>query len=261
MWKQIRLKPDAWNLNSESNAPRGLNLKKKLETLEQLQDIDQLINSMKSTQKVLHDEIGDITQAVDIVSEEVKAMESRLAQLEKEKAELEENHAAELSNIARSETNMKEIKTNKEFQAVGREISAARKQVTELEEQVLQKISQIEELSGEVAARKSSFAELLVNSDQRTAEKQAEIDKVQRDIDADTARREVLTKGIPASLVKRYTTLRDQRRGQALAIARDGYCLGCNMHLPPQLYNNLFKHEELLACPHCQRMLVLKPQQ
>lgn len=236
-------------------------MKKKLEVLEQLQDIDQLINSMKNTQNSLHVELNDIAQAVGVVREEVSAMESRMAQLEMEKAALEENLATELSNISRSETNMKEIKTNKEFQAVGREISAARKLVTDLEEQVLQKISQIEELSGEIEVRKTSLGELVDNSAQRTAEKQAEIDKIQMDIDSDSSRRDMLTKEISASLVKRYNTLRDQRRGQALAIARDGYCLGCNMHLPPQLYNNLFKYEELLACPHCQRMLILKQQQ
>ena len=236
-------------------------MRNKLETLEQLQGIDQLINSMKNTQKGLHVELSDIAQVVDAAREEVTAIENRLAQLEKEKADLEENHQTELSNISRSETNMKEIKTNKEFQAVGREISAARKQVADLEEQILQKISQIEDLAGEVAVRKASLGELVENSAHRTAEKQAEIDKIQMDIDSDTARRDVLTKELPASLLKRYTTLRDQRRGQALAIARDGYCLGCNMHLPPQLYNNLFKYEELLACPHCQRMLVLKHQQ
>lgn len=236
-------------------------MKKKLETLEQLQDIDQLINSMKNTQNNLHVELNEIAQVVDVVREEVSVMESRMVQLEKEKAVLEENLATELSNISRSETNMKEIKTNKEFQAVGREISAARKLVTDLEEQVLQKISQIEELSGEIEVRKTSLGELVDNSAQRAAEKQAEIDKIQMNIDSDSSRRDMLTKEVSASLVKRYNTLRDQRRGQALAIARDGYCLGCNMHLPPQLYNNLFKYEELLACPHCQRMLILKQQQ
>jgi hypothetical protein len=240
---------------------RGFDLKNKLETLEQLQEIDQLINSMKSTQQNLYVELSDIAQVVDAVREEVAAMESRLSLLENEKADLEESHTAELSNICRSETNMKEIKTNKEFQAVGREISAARRQVAELEGQVLQKISQIEELAGEISVKKASLDELAENSAHRAAEKQAEIDNIQMDIDSDAARRDLLTKELPASLVKRYTTLRDQRRGQALAIARNGYCLGCNMHLPPQLYNNLFKHEELLACPHCQRMLVLKQQQ
>jgi predicted nucleic acid-binding Zn-ribbon protein len=156
---------------------------------------------------------------------------------------------------------MKEIKTNKEFQAVGREITAARKQVTDLEEQLLLKISQIDELSAELATKKSHCDELVENSAQRILAKQAEIDKIQADIAAETERRENVTKVLPASLVKKFTILREQRRGQALAIARDGYCMGCNMHLPPQLYNNLYKYEELLACPHCQRILILKLQQ
>jgi len=236
-------------------------LKKKLDMLEELQEVDQRIDALKANQDGLKAELNGINQGVDATREEIAILEVRLAQLESEKGELEGTHAAELENIARSETNMKEIKTNKEFQAVGREITAARKQVTDLEEQLLQKISQIDELTGELAEKKSRCDELAENSAQRILAKQAEIDKIQSDIDADTIRRENVTKGIPASLVKKFTLLREQRRGQALAIARDGYCMGCNMQLPPQLFNNLYKYEELLACPHCQRILILKLQQ
>jgi len=236
-------------------------LKKKLDMLEELQEVDQLIDTLKATQSGLQAELSGINQGVDAAREEVAALETGLAQLESEKGELEATHAAELENITRSETNMKEIKTNKEFQAVGREITAARKQVTDLEERLLQKISQIEELSADLEAKKNRCEELAENSAQRVEEKQAEIDKIQSDIDADIVRREAVAKGLPASLVKKFTILREQRRGHALAIARDGYCMGCNMQLPPQLYNNLYKYEELLACPHCQRILILKLQQ
>jgi len=229
--------------------------------LEELQEVDQLIDTLKASQSGLQAELGGINQGVDIAREEVAALEADLAQLESEKGELESTHAAELENIARSETNMKEIKTNKEFQAVGREIAAARKQVTDLEDRLLQKISQIEVLSAELTAKKSQCDELAENSAQRVVAKQAEIDKIQSDIDADVVRRDNVAKGLPASLVKKFTILREQRRGHALAIARDGYCMGCNMHLPPQLYNSLYKQEELLTCPHCQRILILKLQQ
>jgi uncharacterized protein len=236
-------------------------LKKKLDMLEELQEVDQRIDALKANQSELQAELSGINQGVDATLEEVALLETRLAQLEAEKGELEATHAAELENITRSETNMKEIKTNKEFQAVGREITAARKQVTDLEDQLLQKITQIEELSGELATKKSQGDELAENSAQRIVAKQAEIDKIQSNIDADIVRRESVAKGLPASLVKKFTILREQRRGHALAIARDGYCMGCNMHLPPQLFNNLYKYEELLACPHCQRILILKLQQ
>jgi predicted nucleic acid-binding Zn-ribbon protein len=52
--------------------------------------------------------------------------------------------------------------------------------------------------------------------------------------------------------------LREQRRGIAVVEARDGSCLGCNMQLPPQLYNSLFRGDDLITCPHCQRVLVLR---
>ena len=236
-------------------------MKKKLEMLEELQEVDQKIDALKVVKNGLQAELSGINQGVDAAREELALLEAGLAQLESEKGELEITHAAELENIARSETNMKEIKTNKEFQAVGREITAARKQVTDIEEQLLQKIGRIEEISGELAAKKSRCDELAENSAQRDVAKQAEIDKIQSDIDADIVRRENVAQGLPANLVKKFTILREQRRGQALAIARDGYCMGCNMHLPPQLYNNLYKYEELLACPHCQRILILKLQQ
>lgn len=229
--------------------------------LEELQEVDQQIDALKAAQSGLQAELTGINQGVTIAREEYALLEGSLAQLEAEKGGLETTHSAELENIARSETNMKEIKTNKEFQAVGREITAARKQVADIEELLLAKISQIDEASAQLAAKKSSCDELAENSAQRVSAKQAEIDKIQADIDADIQRRENVVKGIPASLAKKFTILREQRRGQALAIARDGYCMGCNMHLPPQLYNNLYKYEELLSCPHCQRILILKLQQ
>jgi hypothetical protein len=235
-------------------------LKNRLNLLEQLQEIDLQVDVLKTAQNNLQSDMNGIAQALDDAREGLAGLQARAAQLEQDKVELEASHAAELENIQRSETNMKEIKTNKEYQAVGREIAAARKQVAELEEQVLQKIIQLDELNNEISAALTTLAELEQNTEQRRSEKQGEIDKVQQDIDADSLRRQVITNELPANVIKRYDSLRIQRRGQAVAVARDGYCLGCNMHLPPQLYNTLFKHEELITCPHCQRMLILKQQ-
>lgn len=233
-------------------------MKKKLEMLEQLQEIDIQIDVLKKAQSGLHDELNAIEQGLDVAREELAGLNAQVAQLTEEKQELETSLATEQDNIQRSETNMKEIKTNKEFQAVGREIATARKMTAELEEQLLQKVAKVEELSAEIAAKSALLAELEQNSSQRQDEKRSEVSALQQDIDTDTARRETISRELPASLMKRYTNLREQRRGQAVAFARDGYCLGCNMNLPPQLYNTLYRADELISCPHCQRVLILK---
>jgi len=235
-------------------------LKKRLELLEQLQEIDLQLDSLKNSQNALQSEINGIDHELDASREELAGLETRVSQLMQEKGDLEGSLATEQENIRRSESHMKEIKTNKEFQAIGREISAARKLTTELEEQVLQRLGQIEELNAETATKSANLAELEKNVVQRREEKLTEIATIQQDIDADLVQREEITTTLPASLIKRYNNLREQRRGQAVAFARDGYCLGCNMNLPPQLYNSLFKGDDMISCPHCQRVLILKQQ-
>ena len=54
--------------------------------------------------------------------------------------------------------------------------------------------------------------------------------------------RETLTTQLPVALRKRYELLMSRRGGVAVVEARDGACLGCHMHLPPQMFNNLFSY-------------------
>lgn len=236
-------------------------LKKRLQLLEELQVIDSAIDDKKAEQAGHQSGITELEQGVSTLRSALSLEQGRLTEIEREKGELEAALQGEQENIKRSETNMKEIRTNKEFQAVGREIAAARKQVSELEEQILQKTAQQEELQSAIEARSAELASLEESAGSGCKERQDSIAVLQVAIDAAVTSREAIVKELPSSVVRRYSQLRDQRRGQALAEARDGSCMGCNMQLPPQLYNTLFKGDELHYCPHCQRILILKQEQ
>jgi predicted nucleic acid-binding Zn-ribbon protein len=137
----------------------------------------------------------------------------------------------------------------------------ARKQKAEIEEQILQKIGRIEELKGEIAGLEENLAALQANVAEQKAEVQSRIDRIDEGIIKDSASRDEIAKGLSSSIMRRYAMLREQRRGLAVAEARGGSCLGCNMHLPPQLYNTLFRGDDLITCPHCQRILVLRQEE
>lgn len=233
-------------------------MKKKLELLEELQVVDQLIDQKKSEQNILNTDIIELQKIISEMQSSFSEQQVKMAELHKEKSDLEAALHTEQENIRRSETNMKEIKTNKEYQAVGKEIAAARKQVSEIEEQLLLLITRMDELNAEMEKMQEELSSNEMTSSASVAEKQALIQQFQQSIDSSVANREILIKGLGNSLVRRYNQLREQRRGQALAEVREGSCLGCNMHLPPQLYNNLFKYDEMYFCPHCQRILLLK---
>jgi len=229
--------------------------------LAELQGIDLKIDSFKGERE-------GMVQGQDLLDIRVAESESgialkkaELASVEEEKLGLEEGLALEVENISRSEGRIKEIKTQKEYQAVSKEITAARKQKAEVEEQILQKIARIEELKAEVGGLEENLASLQENVAEQKGEIQAKIDSLDKGIVSDTAAREEIVKGFSSSVIRRYTMLREQRRGLAVADARDGSCLGCNMNLPPQLYNSLFRCDDLITCPHCQRILFLRQEE
>lgn len=233
---------------------------KNLLTLDELQEIDLKLDGVANAREALMAEIAELDRTVTAARQELLLKQEEQAQLEDEKAGLDVTLAAESENIVRSEARLKEIKTQKEYQAVSKEISMARKMKTELEEQLLQKIGQIEELKGEIAEREGNLTQLEENVSSQQAEVQGKIDTLEKDVAGDRTSREEKVRSLPANIVKRYGTLRELRRGIAVVEARDGNCLGCNMNLPPQLYNTLFRGNELITCPHCQRILVLRQQ-
>ena len=69
----------------------------------------------------------------------------------------------------------------------------------------------------------------------------------------ETKRAEV-AKGVHPPLLSRYETVR-KRRTPALVTVVAGTCQGCNMSLPPQLYNTLKTTLQTDICPSCHRII------
>jgi predicted nucleic acid-binding Zn-ribbon protein len=229
--------------------------------LDHLQEIDLKIDGFKGEKDALLAELAQLDGRVAEAEAAIAGKESELSLLEMEKTGLDESLAAETENITRSDARLKEIKTQKEYQAVSKEISTARKLKMELEDQALQKIGRIEELKAELVGMGENIVSLQANITAQKDEVQARIDRLEEGIAQDVVAREEMVKGLSTPIIRRYTLLREQRRGIAVVEAKGGSCLGCNMNLPPQLYNTLFRGEDLICCPHCQRMLVLRQEE
>lgn len=232
-------------------------MQKKLKMLDELQGVDLKIDAFKGEKDAFLEEMTALDGKVAAAESAIAEKNGELLLVEEEKVALDESLTMETENISRSEARLKEIKTQKEYQAVSKEISTARKLKSELEEQMLQKIGRIEELKADIAGMEENLVALRGNVATGKGEVQGKIDLLEESIKKDVAAREAVVKALPPNVFKRYTLLREQRRGIAVVEARAGSCLGCNMNLPPQLYNTLFREDELITCPHCQRILVL----
>lgn len=229
--------------------------------LEDLQEIDLQADGSQIRIQNARAEIEELDGRLLSVRTSVAAKSADIEAIDAERQSLEENLAAETANINRSEANLKGITTQKEYQAVNKEIASARKLIQEMEEQILQKINSIDELKTELAAMEADLASLEQNLAVQKDEINARIADEEAAVASSANVRAERLKSIPPGIAKRYEKLRESRRGIAIAQARNGGCMGCNMQLPPQLYNSLHRGEELISCPHCQRILVLKQSQ
>lgn len=231
---------------------------KNVRILAQLQEIDLKIDSSRGEMQALLDEIHSLEARAEEMRQAISGQITELDGIEDEKRALEENLAAEADAINRSEARLRDIKTQKEYQAVSKEIAAAKKVKSDLEEQVLQRITRGDELKVIISDKENVLREFDSNSAVQKSELQGKIERLEADIAEVAAAREATAKDVTPSMMKRYLMLREKRQGVAIVEARSGSCLGCNMNLPPQLFNSLYKADNLVACPHCQRLLFLR---
>jgi predicted nucleic acid-binding Zn-ribbon protein len=69
------------------------------------------------------------------------------------------------------------------------------------------------------------------------------------------AKQRQLSGQVEKVLLVRYNKLKTTRKDQALALIKDGICVGCRLQLPPQLVSQVKRGEEVHTCPYCYRML------
>src|SRR6185369_6403897 len=89
MWSKNRsdiVRPDE-TIQSHHQYREETKLKKRLEMLEQLQEIDLQVDALKSAQNGLHAEMNGVEQGLDAAREELASMQSRVAQLGQERSE------------------------------------------------------------------------------------------------------------------------------------------------------------------------------
>lgn len=229
----------------------------KLIILKNLQDLDQELNDVRRQLAVLESEAGELTAERVRVEGMVATLGDELAHLESELAELDCALSIEQDNVVKAEGRLPAIKTQKEYVAVLKEIDTAKKVNKEIQDKIKNKNEEITALAAEKAEKDAELAAVTARTAERSAMIQAQIDAIKANTSVREAQRKELFGQIPPALGKRYQVLIERRNGVAVVIAQKGACTGCNMLLPPQLYNNLYTTREILSCPLCNRLLYL----
>lgn len=220
-----------------------------------LQDLDVEIRSMTEQKAAREQELGELEEEQARIEEMVTELLEKVAELEADCRQLEQSLTQERDNMARAEERLPSIKTQKEYVAVLKEIDTAKRFEKEISEQIEAKQAETE---GYVSDRDEKTAELegiKEKAASRLKEIRAESSELIENLEKQQKAREKLFKEVPKQMQRKYQLLFERRGGLAVVKASQGACLGCNMHLPPQLFNSLMQVPDIQACPHCNRLL------
>jgi hypothetical protein len=229
-------------------------LRDQLKRLEELQRHDAKIQELENALKAVPAKLAANQTDLGRVEALLASERGQLADTERyyvdQKGQLEQDE----ENVTGAKHKLAQAKNSKEYMAAQRETESRRDGVASREAEVLKLVEAIEAKKKILAERAQSVEEL-----RASVEKDGELARVRiAEIEAKIAEirleRDVLARDVKPEVLKRYSGIRI-RRGLAVVGVRNGTCRGCNMNIPPQLYNVLQRGSSIETCPSCHRII------
>jgi predicted nucleic acid-binding Zn-ribbon protein len=213
-----------------------------------IQEIRARIEQFPSISKALDAKLSSAKSALQDAQEKVKSNQANRKKLEGEVA------AAE-ARISKYRDQMMSVKTNEEYKAVQKEIEHARGAIRGVEDEILNLMMEAEAGQGVVRS-----AEARLKQDQQLVDgERKELEKIhQQDLTALEAyekERKEIESSVSSDVMPRYERVRKHRGGIAVAAARNYICEVCKVRIRPQIFQEIIKNDQLIACDACQRIL------
>ena len=231
-------------------------MKEILKQLVDLQRKDSLILEKRRFIDKVPKRIFDVDEPLKQAKLELETIKKKHEAVSKKKREKEIALSEAQEKIRKMKARASDIKTNKEYQAYQKEIETSEKEIYAIEDHVLQLMEEIDAVSREQKEKETVVNAEIEKMHAFKKELDAEVTKYEKELATLKEDRAGLISQIAPDVYATYKTLLlDSGDGVAVTTASDELCSGCDMHIPPQLYVEIRKNEEIIQCPQCYRIL------
>jgi predicted nucleic acid-binding Zn-ribbon protein len=226
-----------------------------LKQLIRLQSIDLAIQELRTridrfpgSSKALDEQLRSAQAGLEGAKEKAKNNQGNRKKLESEISSIE-------TKISKYRDQMMAVKTNEEYRALQHEIEHSQSAIRKIEDEILNLMMEAESSQAEIKA-----AEVRLKEDQQKVDQERkQLTEVnQRDLSALESylkERKEIEASISDDLVPRYERVRKARGGIAVAAARNEVCEICQVRIRPQVFQEIRRNDQIIACDACQRIL------
>jgi predicted nucleic acid-binding Zn-ribbon protein len=229
-------------------------LKEQLKLLIEVQRHDARIQELDGMKKVFPAKLEEMRADLGRVEQMLEREKAQLAESESWRRRQEDTMKDEEAALLRAKQRSSLVKNTKEMMANERELQNTRKSAQERQEEVLKLVDSLETAKKNIAQHEADLEGLRTHVTDEEQASKTKIAEIEQQIGEEKKLREVAAARVRADVMKKYSTIR-MRRGLAMVPVRNGTCQGCNMNIPPQLYNTIQRGNSIELCGNCNRII------
>ena len=230
---------------------------KELKKLEELQKFDSLIFQKEEELDHLPEENEKLKGNIVEMEDKLKELNNSISIQEEERKKREEILKKGEDKLKTITGKQSAIRNKEEYNSLLREIDNIKRFNRELEEEINEINREIEIKLEELNLIEEDSKKKIIEHKSKMEDNDSRIENLEKEIDDIFEKRDKVAENIRPAIRRKYERiLENSPNGHAVATAKDYICSGCNMTLPPQLFNNVLKSEKIEMCPNCQRILL-----
>jgi predicted nucleic acid-binding Zn-ribbon protein len=205
--------------------------------------------------------ISSLEQQLEEFIRGVEDDEAAIEDLNKQYRVLEVDVQLNLSKIQKSQEKLRAVKTNKEYQSSLKEIDDIKSVNSKLEDAMLELLEKIETAEKAIKERKQHYKEIVDESKREKQSIERDAEQREENLVELESKHVAIAAELNTGLLKIFSQVK-AKQGDLVAIVavQDAVCQGCNMNIPPQVYNELQRCDSLRYCPSCFRIIYWQDQ-
>ena len=229
-------------------------MRDQLKLLEELQRHDARLQELESVMKSLPEKLNAAENALRDLEKLLNRERNELLDTEAFRKTQEDDQRDAEQQLSKAKSKLSQVKNLREANAVQREVETTRRSMDSRQEEVQKLATALAQQRDKITEQETRLA-----TERKAVESQREVmDQKLQELSAQQAEikvaREATARLVKPDVLRKYGTIR-MRRGMAVVPVKDGTCRGCNMNIPPQLYNVLQRGSSLELCPNCHRII------
>ena len=232
-----------------------------------LPDIEKLLELQTADKEIrrLREEVAALPKRVAVIEEKLAGTK---AHLEKVRAAAKGDEANRKKfeaaikdlqgKISKYRDQSLDVKTNDQYKALLHEIQFAEKDIAATEDKILELMlnadardKEVKAAQAELKAEAAEIEKEKVEARERTAEDEKQLSEWR-------AKRDQMRAGVNEDLLRHYERVA-KFRGSGISEVLDHKCMGCQVMLRPQIYNDVRTGQQTVVCDSCQRVLYFNP--